>query len=95
MTFASDTYFKKGVNIQVFIGYMQRNFILTDVMKTGDHHSYEQFIATHSLHDQTFEYTGEYYTLHNYDLDSYDRKFALIDYRIHSNRLVESKAYKN
>ena len=95
MTFASDTYFKKGVNIHVFIGHMQRNFILTDVMKTGDHSSYEQFIAAHSLHDQTFEYTGEYYTLHNYDLDSYDRKFALIDYRIHNNRLVESNAYQS
>ena len=94
MTLASDTYFKKGVNIHVFIGYMQRNFILTDVMKTGDHHSYEQFIDTHSLHDQTFEYTGEYYTLHQYDLDSYDRKFAFIDMRIHNNRLIDNKEYK-
>ena len=40
---------------------MQRNFILTDVMKTGDHHSYEQFIDTHTIPDQTFElkYTGK------------------------------------
>ena len=94
MTLASDTYFKKGVNIHVFIGHMQRNFILTDVMNTGDHHSYEQFVDAHSLHDQTFEYTGEYYTLHNYDLDSYDRKFALIDMRIHNNRLIDNNEYK-
>ena len=73
---------------------MQRNFILTDVMKTGDHHSYEQFIDTHSLHDQTFEYTGEYYTLHKYDLDSYDRRFAFIDMRIHNNRLIDNKEDK-
>ena len=79
MTFASDTYFKKGVNIHVFIEHMQRNFILTDVMKTGAHHSLEDFITMHSLPDQSFDMTGEYYTLHNYDLDSYDRKFAVID----------------
>jgi hypothetical protein len=94
ITLASDTYFKKGVNIHVFIEPMQRNFILTDVMKTGDHSSYEQFINTNSLPDQTFEYTGEYYTLHNYDLESYDRRFALIDMRIHNNRLIDNSGYK-
>ena len=74
---------------------MQRNFILTDIMKTGDHNSYEQFIDTHSLTDQTFEYTGEYYTLHQYDLEKYDRKFAFIDMRIHNNRLISNVTYKN
>ena len=74
---------------------MQHNFILTDVMKTGDHHSYEQFISSHSLPDQTFEYTGEYYTLHNYDLEKYDRRLALIDMRIHNNRLIENPGYQN
>lgn len=73
---------------------MQRNFILTDVMKTGDHHSYEQFIDTHSLQGQDFECTGEYYTLHNYDLDSYDRRFAFIDMRIHNNRVIQNDAYR-
>ena len=74
---------------------MQRNFILTDVMKTGDHHTYEQFIDTHTIPDQTFEYTGEYYTLHNYDLEQYDRKFALIDMRIQNNRGLDNSGYKN
>ena len=73
---------------------MQRNFILTDVMKTGDHRSYEQFIDSHSLTNQMFEYTGEYYTLHKYDLDQYDRKFAFIDMRIHNNRLIDNDGYK-
>ena len=74
---------------------MQRNFILTDVMKTGDHRSYEQFIDTHSIPDQIFEYTGEYYTLHNYDLDSYDRKFALIDRTMaNNNRLINNAEYQ-
>ena len=73
---------------------MQRNFILTDVMKTGDHHSYEQFIDAHTIPNQTFEYTGEYYTLHNYDLEQYNRKFALIDMRIHNNRVLDNSGYK-
>jgi len=73
---------------------MQRNFILTDVMKTGDHVSYERFIDTHSLRNQSFEYTGEYYTLHKYALDSYDRLFAFIDMRIHNNRLNDNDVYQ-
>ena len=73
---------------------MQRNFILTDVMKTGDHGSYEDFINGHSLDNQTFEMTGEYYTLHNYDLEQYDRKFAMIDMRIHNNRVIGNKDYQ-
>jgi hypothetical protein len=93
MTLASDTYFKKGVNIHVFIGHMQRNFILTDVMKTGIHTDLEQFIDMHSLPDQTFDMTGEYYTLHNYDLDSYDRKFAIIDCRAQNDRLKDNTEF--
>ena len=93
MTFASDTYFKKGVNIHVFIEHMQRNFILTDVMKTGDHTKLEQFINLHSLADQTFDLEGEYYTLHNYDLDSYDRKFAIIDCRAQNDRLKDNTEF--
>jgi len=93
MTLASDTYFKKGVNIHVFIGHMQRNFILTDVMKTGDHIKLEQFINMHSLSDQTFDMTGEYYMLHGYDLDSYDRKFAIIDCREQNERLKDNTEF--
>ena len=93
MTFASDTYFKKGVNIQVFIGHMQRNFILTDVMKTGFHQDLENFISMHSMADQAFDMTGEYYTLHNYDLDNYDRKFAMIDTRFVNNRVKDNTEF--
>ena len=72
---------------------MQRNFILTDVMKTGGHANLEQFINMHSLSDQTFDMTGEYYTLHNYDLDSYDRKFAVIDCRFENTRLKDNTEF--
>ena len=60
---------------------MQRNFILTDVMKTGHHLDLEAFVNYHSLKNQLFDMTGEYYTIHEYDLESYDRRFAVIDTR--------------
>ena len=72
---------------------MQRNFILTDVMKTGHHTDLEDFINMNSFEDQSFDMTGEYYTLHNYDLDSYDRRFAIIDCRIANNRIHENKEF--
>jgi len=61
---------------------MQRNFILTDIMKTGFHQDLENFIAMHSMTDQMFDTVGQYYDLHLFDLDSYDRKFAILDYRV-------------
>ena len=93
MTLASDTYFKKGVNIHVFIEHMQRNFILTDVMKTGEHQQIEQFVNLHSLEDQTFDLEHEYYRLHNYDVDNYDRRFAIIDVRYDNVRMRGNKEF--
>ena len=81
MTLPSDTYFRNGVNISIFIDTMQRNFILTDVMKTGNNSDFAKFISMNTMQGQTFDTTDEYYTLHNYDLDSYDRRFAVIDVR--------------
>ena len=73
---------------------MQRNFFLTDLMKTGAHQTYERFLDTHSLPNQKIDYTGEYYTLHNYDLDSYDRRFAFIDRTIANNRICANSEYQ-
>ena len=72
---------------------MQRNFILTDVMKTGYHVELEEFIKMNTFDDQQFEITGEYYSLHNYDLDSYDRRFAIIDVRKANNRLKDNAEF--
>ncbi len=72
---------------------MQRNFILTDVMKTGFHQNLENFISMHSMDNQTFDMTGEYFTLHNYDLDTYDRKFAIIDCRLENKRIKDNKEF--
>jgi len=72
---------------------MQRNFILTDVMKTGNHQELEDFISMHSMEVQTFDMTGQYYTMQDYNLDSYDRRFAIIDTRAVNDRLNESKEF--
>jgi hypothetical protein len=94
MTLASDTYFKKGVNIHVFIEHMQRNFILTDIMKTGFHMELENFISMHSMTDQTFDMSGQYYDLPLFDLDSYDRKFAILDYRAVMAEMSQNEQFK-
>ena len=60
---------------------MQRNFILTDVMKTGYNQDLESFVNHHSLKNQSFDTTNEYYTTHEYNLETYDRRFAVIDAR--------------
>jgi hypothetical protein len=72
---------------------MQRNFILTDVMKTGNHQELEGFISMHSLENQCFDMSCEYYTLHNYDLDSYHRRFAIIDVREENTRIRNNKEF--
>jgi len=90
----SDTYFKNGVNIQVFIGQMQRNFILTDIMKTGFHIDLENFIAMNTMEDQTFDTVGQYYDLHTFDLDSYYRKFAILDYRVDMETMEQNPQFK-
>ena len=47
----------------------------------------------HSLENQQFDMTGEYYTLHNYDLDSYDRRFAIIDVRQANVMIANNKEF--
>ena len=73
---------------------MQRNFILTDVMKTGYHQDLEGYINMHTLEKQSFDCTGEYYTLHQYDLDSYDRRIAIIDTRS-TNKRINGKTFND
>jgi len=72
---------------------MQHNFILTDIMRTGPHKDLEDFIDMSSIPNQKFTYTGDYYLLHNFDLDRYDRKFAVIDYRLDLHHLATSETF--
>jgi len=72
---------------------MQRNFVITDVMKTGNHVELEQFFSMHTLPNQSFDCTGEFYTLHHYDLDSYDRRFAVIDVNYWNEKYCQNKDF--
>jgi len=65
----------------------QRNFVLTDLMKSGAHQTFEGYINFNTIQDQQWTMTGEYYTLHNYQLENFDRRFAIIDVRPQNNRL--------
>lgn len=62
-------------------------------MKTGYHQDLEDFVSLHSLKDQQFDMTGEYYTLHSYDLDAYDRRFAIIDVNDSNKRLTLNQEF--
>ena len=69
---------------------MKKIFFLTDLMKTGDHPTVEHFLSISNL---SIEYTGEYNTLHNFNLKKYDHRFAMIDHRNANNRLWNNKEY--
>ena len=71
----------------------ERNFILTDVMKTGAHQRLESFIDFSTIEGQQFDMTGEWYTLKNYDLKKYTRRIALIDHTYANDRLWNNKEY--
>ena len=72
----------------------QHNFILTDIMKTGDHVTSEQFIKSNTLPNQNFDLTGEYYTIHNYHLEKYDRRIALLHVAQANDRINDNIQFK-
>jgi len=72
---------------------MTYNFFLTDLMKTGNHQLLEKFISLNNIPEQHIDYTGEYYTLHTFDLKKYKRKFALIDHASANSRLWNNTDY--
>jgi hypothetical protein len=74
---------------------MQRNFILTDVMKTGNGIQFQEFINQHSMEDQIFDTSNEFYLLHTYDLDIYDRKFAIIDRNASNHHVANNNFFKS
>ena len=73
---------------------MQRNFILTDIMKTGFHQDLENFISMNTMPDQSFDTVGQYYDLHLFDLDRYDRKFAILDCREVMKHMSENQEFE-
>jgi len=63
-------------------------------MKTGFHMELENFISMHSMTDQTFDMSGQYYDLPLFDLDGYDRKFAILDYRAVMAEMSQNEQFK-
>ena len=72
---------------------IEKNFFLTDLMKTGDHQTIEQFLSIANISKETIEYTGEFYTLHNFNLKEYKHCFAIIDHCAVNARLWKNKEY--
>jgi hypothetical protein len=62
-------------------------------MKTGANQDVKNFVNGHSMNGQSFDCESEYYNLHNYDLDYYDRKFAVVDSRYDNNKLKNSPGF--
>ncbi len=60
---------------------MKKIFILTDVMLSGQNLEFENFIRSANIEDISFTYEPEYWNLHNYDWDSYDALYCIIDQR--------------
>jgi hypothetical protein len=72
---------------------MQRNLFLTDLMTTGDHRIYDEFLCMSTLSNQKIETCNTFFALHLYELEKYDRKFAIIDRKL--NSLITAQEYKN
>lgn len=73
----------------------KKNFFLTDLMKTGHHQNIENFINLNCLKNETFDFTGEYFSLHNYKLEDYTRRIALIDYDNSPYKIYKNDEYWN
>lgn len=60
---------------------MMKIFILTDLMYSGQHRDMQWFIESAKFEDIDFTFEPEYWNLHNYDWDSYDALYCIIDHR--------------
>ena len=60
---------------------MKKVFILTDLMYSGQHLHFENFIRSANFQNIQFTYEPEYWNLHKYEWDKYDELFCIIDHR--------------
>ncbi len=60
---------------------MKKIFILTDLMYSGQHMNFENFIKSANFDQIEFTFESLYWNLHSYDWDSYDELFCIIDHR--------------
>ena len=74
---------------------IKKNFFLTDVMKIGNHQNIEKFLKKSNLLNfgETVDYTSEYYNLHNFDLEHYHRRFAMISHLDYPQAFYKNNEY--
>lgn len=70
-----------------------KTLILTDIMKTGHHWWYADFLRYHTIMDQIIDVCDDYYKLHQHNLESYDKKIAVICGM--NDFLLDNEEYKN
>ena len=72
---------------------VKHNLVLTDLMHLGDHVYFENYWRFPSLPYERFDYFANYYELHKFDLDKYDRRIVLIDHRDSHHKIWTSEEY--
>jgi hypothetical protein len=60
---------------------MKKIFILTDLMFSGQHVYFENFIKSANIDGVEFTFESNYWNLHTYDWNTYDRLFCIIDHK--------------
>jgi hypothetical protein len=60
---------------------MRKIFILTDLMFSGQHLYFENFIRSAGISHVEFTFEPSYWNLHNYEWDGYDELFCIIDHK--------------
>ena len=72
---------------------VQKIFIFTDIMKTGNHVQFEEFINFCQFDEYNITMDGKWYSLHEYDFKNYDKKIAFLDTRL-GHEFNQNKYYK-
>jgi len=60
---------------------MDKIFILTDLMYSGQHQMMQKFIESAEIPNLEFTFEAEYWNLHSYNWDEYDQLICIIDHK--------------
>jgi hypothetical protein len=60
---------------------MKKIFILTDLMFSGQHLHFENFIRSANIQHVEFTFESNYWNMHSYDWNNYEELFCIIDHR--------------
>jgi hypothetical protein len=70
-----------------------KNFILLDVMKTGYHENFRDFINLNSLSNEELYLTQEYYDVTSAKIQGYTRKLAILDIMLSTESFFKNEEY--